>query len=200
MEAAPRALFPGDCVASPHAGAPDGDGILPGSELAPEVLAAAPAGRRMVVVGGDEAVHDHLARTYPKLAWTFLQPSMGYIKRREERRRLVRATMQAVPDCVFVCTGAPQSELLAAQLKRAGCPGAILCCGSAFRFLSGAQRRAPGVVRLAGAEWLWRFAREPHTRMRYLADAVFLALRFRVFIALRQGRAGAFESFVLRTS
>lgn len=158
---------------------------LPGSELAPMMLDAAPRGARIVVIGGGEAVHTHLAKAHPDLAFSFLDPSMGYIRKRGERRALAAAVLQADPDQVFVCTGAPQSELMAAQLKRAGCRADMLCCGSAFHFLSGARRRAPEAFRTVGAEWIWRFAGEAHTRKRYAADALFLLGRLPAFLTLK---------------
>ena len=171
---------------------------LPGSELAPDMLEALRPGARVVLIGGDEAVHAYLARTYPRLELTLLQPSMGYVKRAGERRRLAREVLLARPDCVFVCTGAPQSELFAAQLKRSGCRATILCCGSAFNFLSGAQARAPVSLRLIGAEWFWRCLREPRTRRRYAADAAFLLRHLRAFLALRAQGEASFDHFVLR--
>ena len=163
---------------------------LPGSELAPLMLARAPAGTRALVVGCDEAVKADLRARYPSVAFTFIEPSMGFIRRRPERRDLVRAALAAAPDLAFVCTGAPQSELLAAQFKRAGLKADILCCGSAFRFLAGAATRAPAWTRKLGAEWAWRFLCEPRTRKRYVADALFLLRRAPAFLALRlKGRA-----------
>ena len=170
---------------------------LPGSELAPELLARLEPGSRTVVVGADQAIHAFLAHSFPRLTFVFVQPSMGYIRHRDERRRLVREVLQARAACVFVCTGAPQSELFAAQLKRAGCGATLLCCGSAFHFLSGAAERAPEPFRRAGAEWLWRFAHEARTRERYVADAAFLLRRLPAFVALRLTGRARFPGFVL---
>jgi N-acetylglucosaminyldiphosphoundecaprenol N-acetyl-beta-D-mannosaminyltransferase len=122
---------------------------------------------------------------------------MGYIQRRSERRALVAAALAAAPQIVFVCTGAPRSELLAAQLKRAGYLGAILCCGSAFHFLAGAKRRAPKVFQRLGAEWLWRFASEAATRRRYLGDALFLLRHAGAFLRLRRKGQSGFGSYRL---
>ncbi len=170
---------------------------LPGSELAPLMLDAAAPWARVVVIGGDEAVRGHLVRACASLDFTFLDPSMGYIRKRGERRALAAAVIGARPDLVFVCTGAPQSELMAAQLKRAGCGAAILCCGSAFHFLAGAKRRAPPAFRELGAEWLWRFACEAPTRKRYAADALFLLRRLPAFVALRTAGRTSFPGFAL---
>jgi N-acetylglucosaminyldiphosphoundecaprenol N-acetyl-beta-D-mannosaminyltransferase len=163
---------------------------LPGSDLAPAMLDTQTPGARVAVIGGDPAVQTYLAKRFANLDFVFLNPSMGYIQRRAERRAIVAAAMAAAPQIVFVCTGAPRSELLAAQLKRAGYAGAILCCRSAFHFLAGAKRRAPEAFQRLGAEWLWRFVSEAATRRRYIADALFLARHAGAFLRLRrQGEA-----------
>jgi N-acetylglucosaminyldiphosphoundecaprenol N-acetyl-beta-D-mannosaminyltransferase len=171
---------------------------LPGSELAPELLEALRPASRVCMIGGTPQVQAFLAHAHPTLLFTFISPSMGYIRRRSERRTIVNQVLAGAHDCVFVCTGAPQSELLAAQLKRAGCTATLLCCGSAFNFLAGVASRAPQAFRLLGAEWLWRFAREARTRKRYLADAVFLLANLRAVVELRRTGHGRFSNYVLR--
>jgi N-acetylglucosaminyldiphosphoundecaprenol N-acetyl-beta-D-mannosaminyltransferase len=170
---------------------------LPGADLAPAMLAALAPGARVAVIGGDAAVQTYLATTFARLDFVFLEPSMGYIQRRSERRAIVAAVLTAAPQTVFVCTGAPRSELLAAQLKRAGYSGAILCCGSAFHFLSGEKRRAPAAFQRLGAEWLWRFLSEAATRRRYVADALFLLRHGATFLRLRQTGQAQFGRYSL---
>ena len=131
---------------------------LPGSELAPLMLDRAAAGSKALVVGCDEAVKADLRARYPALDFAFIEPTMGFIRRRAERRAMVAAALEAQPALAFVCTGAPQSELLAEQMKRAGLKADILCCGSAFHFLAGTKARAPVWARKLGGEWAWRFA------------------------------------------
>lgn len=170
---------------------------LPGSELAPLMLERAAPGAVVFVVGTDPAVESHLVAAYPQLKFSFLDPSMGYVRKRAERRSITAAVLSAVPDLVFVCTGAPQSELLAAQFKRAGCQADILCCGSAFHFLAGTKSRAPRWTRALGAEWLWRFLTEARTRKRYAADALFLARSAPAMLALRLRGFARFGRYAL---
>jgi len=171
---------------------------LPGSDLAPAMLTALTPGARVAVIGGDPAVQAYLTQAFAALDFVFLTPSMGYIQRRSERRGIVADVLSKAPQIVFVCTGAPRSELLAAQLKRAGYRGAILCCGSAFHFLSGAKQRAPAAFQRVGAEWLWRFIGEAATRRRYVADALFLLRHVRAFVRLRRREAARFGGYWLR--
>jgi len=173
---------------------------LPGSDLAPAMLDALKPGACVAVVGGERAVQAYLAKTFPAVDFVCFEPSMGYILRRSERRAIVAAILRADPQIVFVCTGAPRSELLAAQLKRAGYLGAILCCGSAFHFLCGAKQRAPEAFQRLGAEWLWRFVGEPATRLRYLADTLFLMRHWSAFLRLRRRGEARFGTYCLSAS
>ena len=160
---------------------------LPGSELAPEILAAAPAGTRFFVVGASLGLERWAAMAFPHLVFRFVEPSRGYIARRDERREVVAQARAFAPRHIFVCTGAPQSEIMGAQLKRGldhACD--ILCCGGALQFLAGEKTRAPRWMRALSIEWLWRFAAEAHTRGRYLADMRFLAIQSGPLLRLRR--------------
>lgn len=169
---------------------------LPGSELAPLMLERAAQGARALVIGCDDTVKADLPARYPHVGFTFVEPSMGFVRKRAERRALAAQALAIDPALVFVCTGAPQSELLAAQIKRAGVKADMLCCGSAFRFLAGSAARAPVWTRKIGGEWAFRFLTEARTRKRYLADALFLARHAFGFLALRftgKARFGRYE-------
>jgi N-acetylglucosaminyldiphosphoundecaprenol N-acetyl-beta-D-mannosaminyltransferase len=161
---------------------------LPGSELAPEILDASAPGRRIMVIGASAALERWARAAYPDLGFLFLEPSHGYVLRRAERRGIVQAARDFAPHQIFVCTGAPQSEVLGLQLKRGlthRCD--ILCCGAALQFLAGEKARAPVWLRGLGLEWTWRFLREGRVRGRYLADLGFLVARSTAFMKLRTG-------------
>jgi N-acetylglucosaminyldiphosphoundecaprenol N-acetyl-beta-D-mannosaminyltransferase len=170
---------------------------LTGADLAPEMLRRLPAGAKVLVIGCTPAVEAALKARWPALAFSFRNPSMGYIKNRAERRAIAADALVTRPECVFVCTGAPQSELLAAQLKRAGLGADMLCCGSGLLFLAGASRRAPAWSQRLGADWLWRFLHEPRTRKRYAIDALFLARSLPAFVGLRRTGAARFRRFAI---
>ena len=170
---------------------------LTGADLAPELLQRLAPGARVYVVGFTPAVEAALRARYPHLGFDFLNPSMGYIRRPSERRAIAARVVTARPDLLLVCTGAPQSELLAAQIKRAGCTADMLCCGSGLLFLGGASKRAPLWTQKLGGEWLWRFVNEPRTRQRYAMDALFLARNLPAFLSLRSRGTGRFEGYRL---
>jgi N-acetylglucosaminyldiphosphoundecaprenol N-acetyl-beta-D-mannosaminyltransferase len=75
-----------------------------------------------------------------------------------DHRRVIR---EAGADFVWVGLGAPKQELWMAQASP-HLPNTILFgVGAAFDFHAGTLRRAPGVLRRLGLEWLFRLSQEP---------------------------------------
>jgi N-acetylglucosaminyldiphosphoundecaprenol N-acetyl-beta-D-mannosaminyltransferase len=171
--------------------------VLTGTDLTPEMLKRLEPGATVYSIGCTPEVEAAMREAYPGLDLRFHNPSMGYIKKRAERRDIVRQVMAARPACVFVSTGAPQSEVFAAQLKRADCDADILCCGSGLLFLAGSTPRAPLWMQMRGGEWLFRFLVEPRTRKRYARDLLFLMRCLPRFLQLRWKGAADFGSFCL---
>jgi N-acetylglucosaminyldiphosphoundecaprenol N-acetyl-beta-D-mannosaminyltransferase len=170
---------------------------LTGTDLTPEMLQRLAPGSTVYSIGCTPAVEAAMREAYPGLDLRFHNPSMGYIRKRAERRAVVAMVLAADPACVFVSTGAPQSEILAAQIKRAGCDADILCCGSGLLFLAGSTPRAPLWLQRLGGEWFWRFLVEPRTRKRYARDALFLLENLPTLIAIRRTGVGRFPGFRL---
>ena len=170
---------------------------LPGADLALRMLDAAPAGSGVLVVGCPPGVEAWLRARRPDLRVQGVEPSHGYVFKRAERRALAEVARQMRPERIFVCTGAPQSEVVAAGLLRAlDHPCDLLCCGAALQFAAGLKPRAPGWAQALGLEWAWRLATEPHTRTRYVLDALFLlthAARLRRLSPPRREAAGRLE-------
>ncbi len=170
---------------------------LPGADLALRMLDAAPNGSGVLVVGCPPGVEAWLRARRPDLRVHGVEPSRGYVFKRAERRALATLARDLRPDHIFVCTGAPQSEVVAAGLVRAlDHPCDLLCCGAALQFAAGLKPRAPGWAQASGLEWAWRLLTEPHTRTRYLLDAVFLAThagRLRRLAPPRGAAAGRME-------
>jgi len=168
----------------------------PGADFVPELIRALRPGKKLCVVGHTGAVQKILESRFPDLKLSFIQPSMGYIKKRRERQLLLDDINKISPDLVFVCTGAPQSEIFSAHLKsRLNSNATIVCCGSALEFLCGSKRRAPAAVRYMRLEWMWRFIWEPHTRLRYTADALYLMRSMFSFMNFRFGASAKLKGF-----
>jgi len=76
---------------------------------------------------------------------------------------------------VFVALGAPKQELFSARAATRHPGLGLVCVGAALDFLSGAQVRAPRLVRAARLEWLWRLAHAPRALSgRYARCAALL--------------------------
>jgi N-acetylglucosaminyldiphosphoundecaprenol N-acetyl-beta-D-mannosaminyltransferase len=175
----------------------DGAFCMTGTDLTPHMLERLAPGAVVYSIGCTPDVEAAMREAYPHLDLRFHNPSMGYIKKRSERRAIEAMVITADPACVFVSTGAPQSELLAAQLKRAGCDADILCCGSGLLFLAGETPRAPVWLQRLGGEWFWRFMVEPRTRQRYVRDALFLLENLPTLLELKRTGVARFRGFNL---
>jgi exopolysaccharide biosynthesis WecB/TagA/CpsF family protein len=170
----------------------------PGSDIVPSLLQLLPVSSRVCVVGFTETVRATMTKAFPNLVLSFVQPSMGYILNHRERVSLVGQILEFDPNFVLVCTGAPQSEVFAAQLKRATKRNmSIICCGSALHFLTGEKKRSPRTMSNLGMEWAFRFLSESHTRKRYLYDSIFLLLNLGSFVTFRKSGRTSFGRYRL---
>ena len=162
---------------------------LPGCELVLMMLSAARPGIKVFVIGCPDEVRSYLLQSRPDLQFDTVEPSMGFIFSRAERRSMVDHVAALQPDRIFVCVGAPRSEIFAHQLlRRLSHECDILCCGAGLQFASGLKRRAPRWMQGAGLEWLWRMSGERHTRLRYLLDAFYLLRQHRALATLVRHR------------
>jgi exopolysaccharide biosynthesis WecB/TagA/CpsF family protein len=81
--------------------------------------------------------------------------------------RCIRFVEENPARYVFLATGAPRSEALAARIAARGLAvGTGLPIGSSLHFVAGLRRRAPGWVQRLGLEWLHRLALEPRRLWR----------------------------------
>lgn len=142
-------------------------GLVTGSDLVrPALRLAAAAGAPVGFLGSTAASLEVAAvRLRREVAGLDVRaaaaPPMGFDPDGEDARRLLDGFAAAGVRVAFLALGAPKQERLAA-LGRARHPSmGLLCVGAGLDFVSGAQRRAPGALRRAGLEWLWRLAGDP---------------------------------------
>ena len=91
----------------------------------------------------------------------------------EEDEASVALVRAARPAVLLVAYGHPQQELwIARNRDRLGVPLA-LGVGGAFDYLAGRVRRAPGWMRQAGLEWLFRLVRQPWRVKRMAVLPIF---------------------------
>jgi len=173
-----------------------GDRPLPqrvtGSDLTPAVLAAAPVGTRLYLLGGSEeanlAAANNVQSRYPNLVVVGrLSPPRGFERDAEWSTRIVSAITDSRAQIVILGLGAPKQELWAHQHAQQ-LPGTVLLCvGATIDFLAGTVQRAPRFMQVLGLEWIFRMLGDP-TRLvrRYARDAWYLpGLVWRDFRARR---------------
>lgn len=155
--------------------------LVPGADLiGPVAAVAARLGVPVGMIGSTEAV---LARAAARLEAAHpglrvvarVAPPMGFQPEGPEAEAALDAVAAQGARLVLLALGAPKQERLAA-LGRARHPGmGFLSIGAGLDFIAGAQRRAPGWIRAARLEWLWRAAGDPaRLAGRYAACAAAL--------------------------
>ncbi len=148
--------------------------LVTGSDLTVRLLGEAAAGDavRIAVVGGDAALLADLQRLYPTIAWQNHFPPMGVLRNEEARQAIVAFVEQANAAYILFAIGAPQSEIVCAEIaRRSKARGVALCIGASLEFVTGAKRRAPPLMQSLHLEWLFRLLSEPRRLWRrYLVE------------------------------
>jgi N-acetylglucosaminyldiphosphoundecaprenol N-acetyl-beta-D-mannosaminyltransferase len=148
-----------------------------GSDLVPQLAAlCARRGWRPFLLGSGPGVAADAARRLeadnPGLRVAGVHGGSPHADDDEETLRRIHT---ARPDVLLVAYGAPQQELWIARHRfRLDVPVAM-GVGGTFDFLAGRVRRAPGWLRRAHLEWLWRLALQP-SRARRMAVLPLYAL------------------------
>lgn len=145
---------------------------ITGSDLTREWLNQSTQGRRLAIIGGDEAMLRSLERLYPIHDWVQHIPPMGVLRNPCARRDIIDFVAMADADMVFLAIGAPQSELCCREIAESGNGrGVALCIGASLEFIVGKKQRAPSWMQKSALEWLYRLLREPRRLWRrYLVD------------------------------
>lgn len=157
--------------------------------------AAAAAGRRVYLLGGDPGTAEGAARVlqerHPDLTVAGTHcPPVGFEYDSVQMATLVEKLQAARPDIVFVALGSPKQEKLINQIRRTLPRAWWLGVGISFSFLTGHVRRAPLWMQNGGLEWFHRLLQEPRRLFkRYLVIGVPFAGRLMaVSLAERAGR------------
>ncbi|WP_053080606.1 WecB/TagA/CpsF family glycosyltransferase [Methylobacterium variabile] len=149
--------------------------VATGSDLVQHLAARAALRDRSVLVIGNVTAEE-AGGVMPSRHLEVLRPPFGFIRDPAAVADVIDRVRALAPDVVFIAVGAPQSEMLALRLRRAGLAApSILCCGAAFEFVLGKQSRSPVFLRRTGLEWAWRLASNPRRLAgRYASDAGFM--------------------------
>jgi len=160
---------------------------LNGTDLTPAVLAALSPGTGVFLIGSPSgAVEDAataLTNRFPHINITGTQH--GFFKSDEEAAIAARICASGAR-LVLAGMGQPRQEQWAAA-NRVSTGAVILCIGAYLDFAAGRIPRAPGWMRRAGLEWVFRLLQEPRRMAsRYLlGNITFLVATLRQKTASR---------------
>jgi N-acetylglucosaminyldiphosphoundecaprenol N-acetyl-beta-D-mannosaminyltransferase len=162
-----------------------------GSDLVPALLAAAPPGLRVFLLGaapgvGERAV-EAIGRTWPGVEVVGLaSPAPGFEHDPATNDALVKEINETRTQVLVVGLGAPKQELWVQEHRDRLDVAAALCVGATIDFLAGKVSRAPAWMQRAGLEWLYRIRLEPGRLLgRYAHDGRVFA---RLALAELRGR------------
>jgi len=156
---------------------------LNGTDLIPKVLRRY-AGRTIALFGTQDP---YLARAQAEVLANLAPGSPcvvahGFL----DTASYVRLAAMHRPGVIVLGMGMPRQEEVAAVLRAAaGFPCLIICGGAIIDFLGGKTSRAPGWMRGAGLEWLYRLSLEPRRLFRryVIGNPLFLSRALRLAAA-----------------
>lgn len=142
--------------------------VFPGSDLTRELLfTGLDSGDRVALIGGTPAQLAWLRATWPGKAFCQFIPRMGVLDDPQAQLEIA-VFVEAMPCAYYLFAfGAPQSELVAAEIRQRGfARGVALCIGASVDFLSGDKLRAPVWLQQLSLEWAFRLWSEPRRLWR----------------------------------
>lgn len=162
---------------------------LNGTDFIPALLAAAPAGTRLYLLGAHPHVVEKAATTF-----TDRYPAVeicgwrdGYFSPDDEAG-IAAAINAASPDILLVAMGNPKQEYLIDRLFPHLEVPLALGVGALFDFTAGEVVRAPGTMRRFGLEWIFRFLQEPRRLGKRYTSGVVRYLWKILWLRLTGGR------------
>jgi len=140
------------------------------------------------VNGVAERAFVKLQLKYPRLrGWAESGPKLNLDKENgqwdeDSRRELAESLVtinQLEPDYLFVALGMGKQEKFICDLWPELKAGVAVGVGGSFDYLSGKTKRAPGIVKQLGFEWLYRLFRQPWRvgRQKTLLQFISLTLQ-----------------------
>ena len=119
-------------------------------------------GKKVAVIGGDEAMLPELRARFPAINLVQHVPPMGVLNSPDAANEIEAFVASASCDYALFAFGAPQSEIVANKCVQAGrSRGVGLCIGASIEFVLGRKARAPLWVQKMRLEWAFRMMLEP---------------------------------------
>lgn len=154
---------------------------IPGSDFTIKFLQTADQqSYRIFILGGKEGVAEqaklNLEKEFSNLIISgYYSPPIGFEKDEQELKTIEKQLIEANPDCVLVCLGAPKQEFFVYDNWEKLPNAAYFCVGATVNFIAGDVKRAPKLFSKLGMEWLYRMCKEPRRLFkRYFLDFCFL--------------------------
>lgn len=169
--------------------------LLPGSDMIhPVATLAAETGTPLALFGSSQEALDGAAEALcaavPGLQIPCrISPPMGFDPTGEMAESAIETLRGSGAGLCLVALGAPKQEIFAAHAHGKLPHMGFMSIGAGLDFLSGHQKRAPRIVRMLAAEWLWRLLSDPKRLARRYA-ACFALLPGLLVRALQARRAG----------
>jgi exopolysaccharide biosynthesis WecB/TagA/CpsF family protein len=159
--------------------------LVPGSELIEPI--AEIAARHGVPIALLGATEDTLSKTAQRLTARYpglkiaaqIAPPMGFDPEGTLAQEYMEQLFRSGAGVCFLALGAPKQEIFASHAKTLLPDIGFVSIGAGLDFIAGSQRRAPRIVRMVAAEWLWRMLANPgRLAGRYAACLVILPSLF----------------------
>jgi len=143
-------------------------------------------GYSIFLLGGQHGIArqcaDSLLREYPSLTIAGVnEPPFADSIEKYNNDEIIRQINVASPDVLFVALGAPKQEKWIEHFRTALQVPILMGVGGSFDIIGGRLPRAPGWMRAAGLEWLFRMGIEP----RRLAPRYLIGIPQFILQALR---------------
>lgn len=141
--------------------------LMPGSDMIlPLCRLCAELNVSIALMGSSEAVLDGAAHALkdrtPGLTVSFLHaPPYGFDPQGSHADAVLKDLSASGAGLCFIALGAPKQEVFAARGRHIAPEMGFVSIGAGLDFLSGAQVRAPRVMRMFAMEWLWRALQSP---------------------------------------
>ncbi|MFT6390164.1 MAG: exopolysaccharide biosynthesis WecB/TagA/CpsF family protein [Cellvibrionaceae bacterium] len=131
---------------------------------------------KALVVGVEDVFIDRLRSLYPALNIHHINPSMGFINKKQEVDDLLERIKRIDANYLFLSVGSPRQEVLAGKISTCDSIGGVgLCVGASVLFMVGAEKRAPRFLQKLHLEWAYRILQNPQRlAVRYFKN--FLSL------------------------
>ncbi len=168
-----------------------------GPDLMTEVFTSPQArARRHFFLGGTQPTLDammaNLKARFPGLnAVGSLSPPFRAMSP-EEKAAQNKTILDAAPDYLWICFGAPKQEYWMAENHTLFPKSLLIGIGAGFAYHAGELRRAPVWAQKMALEWLWRLLQDPKRLWkRYLkTNPVFLFLLIKLVFRQRASISG----------